>query len=126
MALDLGYDGNSFRMPDVLEREQVARALAGPRVGRLGSEHAIPYLQLRLDRDSPAYRRFRIAPVPGGDLTWARARLESPYGPIESEWHITADERFELQVTVPPGTAAEIQLLDGRVEVAGPGQWRFN
>ena len=65
---------------------------------------------IRLGRDSPAYRRFRVAPVPGGDLTWVRARLESPYGPIESEWRITGDARFELQVTVPPGTAADSSI----------------
>jgi alpha-L-rhamnosidase len=81
---------------------------------------------IRLDRDAPAYRRFRIAPVPGGDLTWVRAHLESPYGPIESEWRITSDARFELQVTVPPGTAAEVRLPDGRVATAEPGRWQFN
>jgi alpha-L-rhamnosidase len=81
---------------------------------------------IRLGKDSPAYRRFRVAPVLGGDLTWVRARLESPYGPIKSEWRITADERFELEVTVPPGTTADIELPDGRVELASPGQWRFN
>jgi alpha-L-rhamnosidase len=80
---------------------------------------------IRLDRHSPAYRRFRVAPVPGGDLTWVRARLESPYGPIESEWRI-AGERFELQVTVPPGTAADIRLPDGRVEAREPGRWQLN
>jgi alpha-L-rhamnosidase len=81
---------------------------------------------IRLGRDSPAYRRFRVAPVLGGDLTWVRARLESPYGPIESEWRIAGDERFELQVTVPPGTAAEVRLPDGRVETAEPGRSQFN
>jgi alpha-L-rhamnosidase len=81
---------------------------------------------IRLGRDSAAYRRFRVAPVPGGDLTWARARLESPYGPIESAWRITSDAQFELQVTVPPGTAAEVRLPDGRVEMAEPGRWQFN
>jgi alpha-L-rhamnosidase len=81
---------------------------------------------IRLGKDSPAYRRFRIAPVPGGDLTWARARLESPYGPIESEWLISQDEQLELHVTVPPGTAADVHLPDGRIETAEPGRWRFN
>jgi alpha-L-rhamnosidase len=80
---------------------------------------------IRLGGDSAAYRRFRVAPVPGGDLTWARARLESPYGPIESEWRIAGDAPFELQVTVPPGTAADIRLPDGRTETAGPGRWQF-
>jgi alpha-L-rhamnosidase len=81
---------------------------------------------IRLERNSPAYRRFRIAPVPGGGLTWAKARLESPYGPIESEWGITSDARLELHVAVPPGTAAEVRLPDGRVETAQPGRWQFN
>jgi alpha-L-rhamnosidase len=81
---------------------------------------------IRLGRETPAYRRFRVAPVLGGDLTWARARLDSPYGPIESEWCIARDERFELQVTVPPGSAADIRLPNGRVEAAEPGRWRFN
>jgi alpha-L-rhamnosidase len=80
---------------------------------------------IRLGSDSPAYRRFRIAPVVGGNLTSARARLDAPYGPIESEWRIASDERFELQVTVPPGTAADIRLPDGRTELAAPGRWRF-
>ena len=81
---------------------------------------------IRLDRNLPAYRRFRVAPVPGGDLTWVRAHLDSPYGPIESEWTIDGDDRFELQVTVPAGTAADIELPDGRVETAESGRWRFS
>jgi alpha-L-rhamnosidase len=80
---------------------------------------------IRLDPDTPAYRRFRVAPVPGGDLTWARARLESPYGPIATYWRKVDDEQFELEVTVPPGTTADVELPGGRVESAGAGQSRF-
>ena len=36
----------------------------------------------------PAYRRFRVAPRPGGGLTWAEAVHDSPYGRIESAWHL--------------------------------------
>ena len=32
----------------------------------------------------PGYRRFRVAPAPGGGLTWAQAIHDSAYGPIES------------------------------------------
>jgi alpha-L-rhamnosidase len=42
------------------------------------------------------------------------------------EWRITSDAQLELQVTVPPGTAAEVRLPDGRVETAEPGRWQFN
>jgi alpha-L-rhamnosidase len=61
----------------------------------------------------PAYRRFRIAPQPGGGIRWARAVHDSPYGRIESSWRIEG-EAFRLEVVVPPGTSAEVLLPDGR------------
>jgi len=61
---------------------------------------------------SPGYRHFRIAPQPGGRLTWAEAVHDSPYGRIESSWRI-ARNAFRLAVTVPPGTTAEIVLPEG-------------
>lgn len=67
-----------------------------------------------------AYRRFRVAPVPGGGLTWAEATLDSPYGPIGSSWHI-GDGRFTLTVTVPPGTSAEVVLPGGARHEQAPG-----
>ena len=41
--------------------------------------------------DAPGYRRFRVAPQPGGGLTWAEAVHDSPYGRIESSWRIDGD-----------------------------------
>jgi alpha-L-rhamnosidase len=70
--------------------------------------------------DHPGYRRFRVAPQPGGGLTWAEAVHDSPYGRIESSWRI-ADDRFSLTVTVPPGTSAEVVLPDGTRSEQTPG-----
>jgi alpha-L-rhamnosidase len=64
------------------------------------------------DEAGPAYRHFRIAPAPGGRITWAQAGHDSPYGRIESSWRADG-ESFELNVAVPPGTTAEI-VLPGR------------
>jgi alpha-L-rhamnosidase len=73
---------------------------------------------IRLLDGEPAYRRFQIAPLPGGGITWARATLDSPYGRIESAWRIDAEE-LSLDVAVPPGTRAEVRLPDGqRVDLA--------
>jgi alpha-L-rhamnosidase len=72
-----------------------------------------------LDED-PAYRRFRVAPRPGGGITWAEAVHDSPYGRIESAWH-TADSQLRLTVTVPPGTTAEVVLPDGSRRDQAPG-----
>jgi alpha-L-rhamnosidase len=76
-----------------------------------------------LDRH-PGYRRFRVAPLPGGGLTWAEAAHDSPYGRIESSWRIVGD-RFELVVTVPPGTAAEVVLPDGTSREQPPGTMAY-
>ncbi|WP_314220444.1 family 78 glycoside hydrolase catalytic domain [Streptomyces zaehneri] len=75
---------------------------------------------IRPDEDAPGYRRFTVAPRPGGGLTRARAEHHSPYGPIRSSWHIE-DGRFRLSVTVPPGTTAHVVLPDGARHHAGPG-----
>ena len=50
---------------------------------------------------APGYRRLRVAPVPGGGLTWARTAHETPYGRAEVAWRLT--DEFRLDVVVPPG-----------------------
>ena len=73
----------------------------------------------------PAYRRFRVRPRPGGGITWARAAFESPYGLIEVDWSLT-DGTFDLRVTVPPGTTAEVTLPDDSVRMLGCGKHRLS
>ena len=70
----------------------------------------------------PAYRRFRVAPRPGGGLTWAEAVHDSPYGRIESAWHIDGST-LHLTVTAPPGTVAEVALPDGSSVTKGRAQF---
>ncbi|WP_433381994.1 family 78 glycoside hydrolase catalytic domain [Actinoplanes sp. CA-142083] len=69
----------------------------------------------------PAYRRFRVHPRPGAGLSWAHAAHESPYGRIEVRWSLTGD-RFDLSVSVPPGTTAEAVLPDGTTHELAPGE----
>ena len=71
--------------------------------------------------DAPAYRRFRIAPRPGGGLTHAHVRHDSRYGRIESEWAMD-DSGMTLSVTVPPGAVADVVLPDGGQQTVGPGR----
>jgi len=72
----------------------------------------------------PAYRRFRVAPRPGGGITSVEAALDSPHGRIEVAWQQDDTGGTTIEVLVPPGTSAEIDLPDGRHHVAGPGRWR--
>src|SRR5690606_5311559 len=55
------------------------------------------------------YRRFLIAPQPGGGLTWAEARLDSPHGRIAVRWDL-GDDGLRVAATVPAGTEAVLRL----------------
>ncbi|MFG2377738.1 family 78 glycoside hydrolase catalytic domain [Streptomyces sp. NPDC048504] len=60
----------------------------------------------------PGWRRLRIAPVPGGGLTWAKAAHDTPYGRAEAGWRVEGDV-IVVEALVPANTHAEVQLPDG-------------
>ncbi|WP_406439912.1 glycoside hydrolase family 78 protein [Streptomyces sp. NBC_01613] len=62
-----------------------------------------------LEAAEPGWRRLRIAPVPGGGLTFAKAAHDTPYGRAEAGWRIV-DGTLVVEVLVPPNTRAEVQL----------------
>lgn len=64
---------------------------------------------LRPDPSVPGWKRFAIAPRPGGGLTHATAAMETPHGRVVSGW------RFEkgvlhVDVEVPANTEANVSL----------------
>ncbi|MFJ9246629.1 family 78 glycoside hydrolase catalytic domain [Streptomyces sp. NPDC101776] len=61
---------------------------------------------------APGWRRLRVAPDPGGDLTWAKAAHDTPYGRAEAGWRIEGDD-LVVEALIPPNTRAEVQLPDG-------------
>jgi len=62
-----------------------------------------------IDERHPGYKHTIIRPQPGGSLTYAQARLESPYGLIESGWH--RDGRsLTVEVKVAANTTATVEL----------------
>lgn len=73
----------------------------------------------------PGWKKFNIKPVPGGDLTWAKTRFESPYGLIRSEWEIVGDE-LKLTFSVPPNSSALVKLPGGEEKEYGSGQYEIN
>ena len=58
---------------------------------------------------APGYRELLVRPVPGGGLTSASARLDTPYGLASVAWRL-ASGRFLLDVEVPFGAAATVHL----------------
>lgn len=77
---------------------------------------------IALDPQVPGYARFVLAPKPGGELTFAKACLNTLHGRIESEWHLE-DGHFNYRFVVPPNTSAKVSLPDGSRFEAVAGVW---
>lgn len=74
---------------------------------------------------SGGYKTFRVAPVIGGGLSFAKGEVNTPYGRIVSDWKI-ADGVFEINVEVPCGTKAVIALPDGTEREVASGKYNFS
>lgn len=68
---------------------------------------------------APGYSEVLFAPQPGGGLTHARASHLSPHGIISSSWHRERDT-FHLEVEIPPGVSATVQLPGSDRPVEAP------
>ncbi|HEY4624793.1 MAG TPA: alpha-L-rhamnosidase C-terminal domain-containing protein, partial [Blastococcus sp.] len=66
------------------------------------------------DADDPGYGTVVLAPVPGGGLTSARARIRTPYGPAGSSWTLT-DGALTVDIEIAPGARGRF--------VVPPGDW---
>ena len=67
-------------------------------------------------------RHFRIAPVPGGTFTYASTRYRSVFGEVACGWKKTADG-WEISVSVPANTTADIVLSDGTSRTVTAGEY---
>ena len=70
--------------------------------------------------ETPGYKHFRIAPVPGGHLTHAEAKYTSIYGEIRSAWE-KKDGGVEYRFEIPVNTTAEVILPGRETETLGSG-----
>jgi alpha-L-rhamnosidase len=69
---------------------------------------------------APGYSRVRIAPQPGGDLSWAKTSLQTPHGLIQVAWEIV-DGELKVDVELPEGVTAELELPGSDTEVVRGG-----
>jgi alpha-L-rhamnosidase len=67
---------------------------------------------IRQARGSVGYRTLVIDPRPVGDLTHVEGSYQTPYGEVGSQW-IRNNGTFQLTVTVPPNTTAEVWVPMG-------------
>lgn len=77
-----------------------------------------------IEATSGGYKTFKIAPKPGGGLSWVKAAHRCPYGEIVSEWKIK-DGIFTLNVHVPCSTSALIVLPNGEQHNVSSGWYTF-
>jgi alpha-L-rhamnosidase len=76
----------------------------------------------------PGWKKVRVEPVVGADLTWASASHLTPRGEVSISWKIVDDNTFKLDLIVPEGVTAEVSIPDGtgkRNETVGCGKWSF-
>ncbi|GII76998.1 alpha-L-rhamnosidase [Sphaerisporangium rufum] len=74
----------------------------------------------------PGYRRLLVRPRPGGGLTHAATSHETPYGRAAVSWRRDG-VTMTVEVEVPPGTTATVELPESpRVSVgSGHHRWRL-
>lgn len=56
------------------------------------------------------YRDVTIAPAVTGEMAWARATLDTPYGPVTSDWRAGEDGGLVLEVDVPVGSTGHLRV----------------
>ena len=66
---------------------------------------------IKPDPNRPGYKHFLIKPgvLRNQPLDWVKAKLESPYGTIQSDWKLV-NGTLKLKVSVPPNTTATLYL----------------
>ena len=70
---------------------------------------------------APGYQRVRIAPQPGGGLTWAKTSLRTPHGVVRVAWQIV-DGELTVEADLPEGVTAELALPGSDPEIIAGGQ----
>ncbi|MER7930034.1 family 78 glycoside hydrolase catalytic domain [Streptomyces sp. NPDC096057] len=73
----------------------------------------------------PGFRKLRFRPRPGGGITWARARHETPYGVAAISWEQNATGML-VELTVPAGCEAVVELPRCTPVVLGAGDHRLD
>ncbi|KAK8045971.1 hypothetical protein PG996_014035 [Apiospora saccharicola] len=77
--------------------------------GTLGGISSVP---------GSGWRRIKVQPVPGGDVTSAAVSFDGPHGLIKCEWRLDGT-KFSMRLDVPPNSWAEVTLPSELGQTAG-------
>jgi alpha-L-rhamnosidase len=73
---------------------------------------------------APGFKKIFFAPEPGGGLTSAECRLETPQGRVECRWKLRG-KTMRGAVTVPARTTGELRIPGQRTKTLFPGRHNF-
>jgi alpha-L-rhamnosidase len=73
----------------------------------------------------PGYRTIAFRPRPGGSIRSARASLELAAGTAAIAWELTDDQQLHVELTVPPGHRAVLDLPGAGPQPFGAGRHRI-
>lgn len=68
--------------------------------------------------------KFRVMPLPGGTLTYAKARYQSLYGLVESSWE-RQENGTKYVITIPANCTAEVILPGGEQKILSAGRYEM-
>lgn len=80
---------------------------------------------LGIEPISGGYKKFRIMPIPGGNLTYAKGSIMTPFGRIQSEWNIE-NNIFMIEVEIPVSTTCFLILPDGNRVKLCSGKYHYS
>jgi alpha-L-rhamnosidase len=73
---------------------------------------------------APGCKRILFAPEPGGGLTEAETSLQTPHGLASCRWQLRG-RRLVVDLQVPAGVYATVQLPSYRPKPVKAGRWHF-
>ena len=73
---------------------------------------------LKPDISQPGFKHSFIAPMPVGDLTWAKILRKTDYGNLSVDWKIEGSA-FILNVVLPPNTSSLVTIPKNAVQFQG-------
>ena len=80
---------------------------------------------LGMEAIAGGYRKFRVKPLLGGGITWAKGHTHTAYGKTEVGWYVEK-EQFHIHVTVPVSTECELVMPSGKVYRITSGQYHYS
>ena len=64
---------------------------------------------LKPDIENPGFKQSLIAPMPVGNLTWAKASQKTGYGDLSVDWKIDGNSLI-INVVIPPNTSSIVKV----------------